>query len=175
MRSTSACTTARCSVPRGLDSTTASSSLVLDLLVAFEGDAVEHRRLVQMHDQPFAGALDRDLVEQAGRQQRLERRVARGFVEAPVGRGMEIGAHGLGVDAAIALDLDGSRRAGRARWRGEQPERAAISSAPATTSRPAASPPRPAPLDCHVITSRLSPIRPAPIEVRRAGRNNVWR
>ncbi len=40
-------------------------------LVAFEGDAVEHRGLGQMHDEPRAGAVDRDLVEQAGREQRL--------------------------------------------------------------------------------------------------------
>ena len=31
---------------------------VLYLLVAFECDAVEHGRLGQMHDQPFAGAID---------------------------------------------------------------------------------------------------------------------
>ena len=59
--------------------------LVLYFLVAFEGDAVEHRRLGEMHDQPFAGALDRHLVEQAGCQQRLQRRIARGVVEPPVG------------------------------------------------------------------------------------------
>src|SRR4029453_14009313 len=37
---------------------------VLDLLVAFECDAVEHRRFGQMHHKPFAGAFDRNLVEQ---------------------------------------------------------------------------------------------------------------
>ena len=66
MRATSVCTTARCSVPRGLDSIDRVKLLVLDLLVAFEGDAIEHRGFGEMHDQPLAGALDRHLVEQAG-------------------------------------------------------------------------------------------------------------
>ena len=105
---------ARCSVPRGLDSTTALEFLVLDLLVAFERHAVEHRRFVEMHDQPFAGALDRDIVEQAGCHQRLQRRIARGFIEAAVGRGVKIGTHRLGVDPAVALDLDGLGRDGSA-------------------------------------------------------------
>ena len=85
---------------------------VLDLLVALERDLVEHRRFGQMHDQSFANAVDRDLVEQIGRQQRLERGVARGFVEAAVGRGMEIGAHRLGIDASIAFDGDNVARPG---------------------------------------------------------------
>ena len=63
-----------------------------------------------MHDQPLAGALDRDLVEQAGRDQRLQRRIARGVVESAVGRRVEIGAHGLGIDAAIAFDHRWSSR-----------------------------------------------------------------
>ena len=63
---------------------------VLDLLVAFERDAVEHGRFGQMHDQPFAGAIDRNLVEQAGCDQRLQCRVARGVVEPSIGRGVKI-------------------------------------------------------------------------------------
>ena len=80
-----------------------SSSVSLIFLLPSNATLVEHRRFGQMHDQPFAGAIDRDLVEQIGRQQRLERGIARGVVEASVGRGMEIGAHRLGVDAAIAF------------------------------------------------------------------------
>ena len=83
---------------------------VLDLLVAFEGDAVEHRGLGDMHDQPLAGAVDRDLVEQAGRDQRFQRRIARGFIELSVGCGMKIRADGFGIDAAIAFDDDGVAR-----------------------------------------------------------------
>ncbi len=102
--------------------------LVLDLLVAFEGDAVEHRRFGQMHDQPFAGAIDRNLVEQAGCDQRLQRRIARGVVKPPVGRGVKIRTHRLGIDAAIALDHDGSRDDGAvsaaSRRRRHQPEHA---------------------------------------------------
>ena len=77
---------------------------VLDPLVAFESDLVEHRRLVQMHDQFLAVALDRNRVEQMGRDQRLQCRVARGLVKAPVGRGMEIRADGGGIDALVAFD-----------------------------------------------------------------------
>ena len=77
-------------------------------------------RFGQMHDQPFAGAIDRHLVEQAGRDQRLQRRVARGVVEPSVGRGVKIRAHGLGVDAAIAFDDDASRAAVRSRPTGAE-------------------------------------------------------
>ena len=62
-----------------------------------------------MHDEPFAGAIDRDLVEQAGCDQRLQRGIARSVVESSVGRGVKIGANGLGIDAAVALDDDGVR------------------------------------------------------------------
>ena len=133
MRPTSDCTTARCSAPRGSGFDDRVEFLVLDLLVAFEGDAVEHRGFMQMHDQPLAGALDRDIVEQAGCQHRFQRRIARGFVEASVGRGVEIRTHRLGVDAAIALDLDGL--GSPTACRSETSASAAISSAPAAIDR----------------------------------------
>ncbi len=38
---------------------------VFDFLVAFERDAIEYCGLRYMHDQPLAGALDRNIVEQA--------------------------------------------------------------------------------------------------------------
>ena len=88
----------------GLDH--AGKILVLDLLVAFEGDAVEKAGLGEMHHQPVAGAVDRHLVEQPGREQRLEPGIARGVVETPVGKGVEIAAHRLGIDAPVADDID---------------------------------------------------------------------
>ena len=97
--------------------------LVLDLLVAFERDAAKHRGFMQMHDQPIAGALDRYIVEHAGRQQRFQRGIARGLVEPPVGGCMKIRTHCFGVDAAIALHLDGFGHSGlckEQRERGDQ-------------------------------------------------------
>ena len=63
-----------------------------------------------MHDEPLADAVDRYIVEQAGRQQRFQRRVARNVVEPPVGRRMEIRTHRIGVDPAITLHGDGVGR-----------------------------------------------------------------
>jgi len=54
-----------------------------------------------MHDQPLCLALDRHIVEQAGRHERLEPRIARGLVEPSVGRRMEIGTHRLGIDTRL--------------------------------------------------------------------------
>jgi hypothetical protein len=79
---------------------------VLDLLIAFECDAVEHGRFGQMHHKSLAGAFDRNLFEQARRDQRFQRRVTRGVVEMPVGRCVEVGAYGLGIDAAVPFDDD---------------------------------------------------------------------
>ena len=83
---------------------------VLDLLVALECDAVEHGRFGKMHHKPLAGAFDGNLVEQARRDQRFQRRVTRGVVEMPVGRRVKVGAHGLGIDAAVPFDDDRSLR-----------------------------------------------------------------
>ena len=120
MRPTSACTVARCSEPRGFDSNGGGKVGVLDLLVAFECDAVEHGRFGHVHDQPLAGAFDGNLVEQAGCNQRFQRRVARGVVELPIRRRVKVGAHGLSIDAAIALDGDRCRCARLARFRRRQ-------------------------------------------------------
>ncbi len=70
---------------------------VLDLLIAFEGDAVQELRLGQMDDQSIAGAFDPDIVEQPGGVERLQRRIARGVIEPSVRRGVKVGAHGIGV------------------------------------------------------------------------------
>ena len=83
---------------------------VLDPLVALEDDLVQHRRLVQVHDQSFTGAFDRHGFEQMRSDQRFQRRVARGLVEAPVGRSVEIGADSRDIDALVAFD--GNQRSG---------------------------------------------------------------
>src|SRR6185295_3816062 len=81
---------------------------ILDLLVAFECDAVEHGRFGQMHHKPLAGAFDGNLFEQARCNQCFQRGVTCGFVEVPVGCWVKVGAHGLGIDAAVPLDDDRS-------------------------------------------------------------------
>jgi hypothetical protein len=80
---------------------------VFDALVALEDDFIQHWRLVQVHDQFFAGALDRHVFEQMRSDQRFQRRIPRGLVEMTVGRGMEIRAHGRDIDALVAFDFDG--------------------------------------------------------------------
>ena len=79
---------------------------ILDLLVAFECDAVEHRRFGQVHHKPIAGAFDGNLVEQAGCDQRFQGRVTCGVVEKPVGRCVKVRAYCLGIDAAVTFDND---------------------------------------------------------------------
>ncbi len=63
-----------------------------------------------MHYKPFAGATDRNVVEQTCRQQRLECCIAGGVVVSPVGGRMKIRAHRVGVDTAIALHGDSGAR-----------------------------------------------------------------
>ena len=87
--------------------------LVLDLLVALERDAVDHRVFDHRDDDTAAGLVDLHVLEQAGRDQRLEAVVDRGLIETPAGTGPEIGADRLGLDAAIALDHDRLRRLAR--------------------------------------------------------------
>ena len=110
MRSTSACTSARCKVPPAFDCT-GRQLLVLDLLVSLEGDAPEQRSLGHLDDDPIAAVLDLGLLEQIGRQQFLQAGIERGVVElaAP---GFEGRADGGGIDAAVAFDRD---RGGRLR------------------------------------------------------------
>ena len=66
MRCTSACTVGRDSVPRGFDCTSALELLVLGLLVAFEGDPVDHRVLDHGDHQAAAGMADAHVGEQTG-------------------------------------------------------------------------------------------------------------
>ena len=174
MRLTSDCTAARCSVPRGFDFDGCGKVGVLDLLVAFEGDAIEHRRFGDVHDKPLAGAVDRNLVEQARCDQRFQRRIARGFVELPVGAGVKIGAHGFGIDAAIAFDDDRSCsgrccRFGRNGVAKINPERRGQQAACGT--QPMRSQDLRDAFDPHVLPdSHLT----ACDRIARAGRKNVW-
>ncbi len=77
--------------------------LVLHPVVAFEGKPVDHRRFHHRDDDAAAGLGDVDVVEQAGRIERLQRSVDLGGVEALAGTDLEIAAHRLGFDAAVAL------------------------------------------------------------------------
>jgi hypothetical protein len=51
--------------------------------------------------------IDLDLLEQIGRHQCFQRGVERCGIVMAVGRRVELGTDGLGIDATIALDIDG--------------------------------------------------------------------
>ena len=72
MRCTSACTVGRDSVPRGFDWTSRCELLVLGLLVAFEGNPVDHRVFDHGHHDAAAGLVDADVGEKPGGVERLE-------------------------------------------------------------------------------------------------------
>ena len=76
--------------------------LVLGLLVAFKGNAVDHRVFDHGDNETVAGMIDADVGEQAGRVKRLQR-----LVDVLRAAAAEIGANGIGFDAAIAFDGDG--------------------------------------------------------------------
>ena len=120
---------------------------VLDLLVALESDAIEYRGFGEMHNQPLpGGTFDCHVLEHAGAQERFERCIARGLVEPAIGRRVEIRTHRLGIDAAIALHLDGLRRKRLARQK-PQPRKnqtARGDRAPASPERRPVIPHRPA-------------------------------
>ena len=80
--------------------------LVLDLLVALESNAIDHRIFNHGHHQMTAGLVDLDVLEQAGLDQRLQAVIDGRLIEAPAGAGLEIRADGLDFDTPVALDLD---------------------------------------------------------------------
>ena len=97
MRWTSAWTTAREKVPRGL---------VLDPAIAFELNPVDDRRLGDRHDDLRAGATDLNVLEQAGTDQRLVGAVDLELVE-PLSRPQpEIRLNRARFDPPIALNDD---------------------------------------------------------------------
>jgi hypothetical protein len=91
--------------------------LVLDLLVAFEGDAPDHGVFDHGHDQPAAHLIDSHVLEQAGLDQGLEAVVDLGLPEPAAGAWLEIGTDGLDLDTPVPLDGDRRHRLGRSRYR----------------------------------------------------------
>ncbi len=55
-----------------------------------------------------AGLRDADILKQAGGIKRLQGGIDLGGVEMLAGRYLEVGAHRIGIDAAVALDDDGA-------------------------------------------------------------------
>src|SRR3977135_3225322 len=80
--------------------------LVLDLLVALEGNAADNRGFGHRPQQMTTRLTDSDVLEQAGLDQRFEAVIDTALVETPAGTRLEIGANGLDLDAAGALDLN---------------------------------------------------------------------
>ncbi|MGY4595805.1 hypothetical protein ACVWXL_003551 [Bradyrhizobium sp. GM22.5] len=87
----------------GLDFT--GELLVLDLLVALEGNAADHRVFHHGDDDLATGpAVDPDVLEQAGLDQRLEAVVDGTLIQATAGTRLEVGADRLHLDPAISFD-----------------------------------------------------------------------
>src|SRR5207253_9760488 len=97
-----------CATRLGLDFS--RKLLVLDLLVAFEGDAPDHGVFDHGHDQPAARLVDSHVLEQAGLDQGLEAVVDLGLPEPAAGAWLEIGTDGLDLDAPVPLDGDRRHR-----------------------------------------------------------------
>ncbi len=81
--------------------------LVLGLLVALEGDPVDHRVLHHRDDQPAAGVADAHVGKQSGRVKRLEAFVDLGGTQLAAWAGLEIGADGGRLDPPVAFNDDG--------------------------------------------------------------------
>jgi hypothetical protein len=81
--------------------------LVLDLLVAFESDAVDDRVFDDREDQPAALHRRANVLEQAGGVERLHAFIDLECIESAARARPEIGPDGVGFDALIALDDDG--------------------------------------------------------------------
>jgi hypothetical protein len=79
---------------------------ILDFLVAFEGNSIEHLGFHHVNDDVLTRALDPDVIELPRRGHLLQGFVKRGGIVAPGIVHMEIAAHGVGVDATIALDAN---------------------------------------------------------------------
>ncbi len=88
----------------------ASKFGVLDFLVAFECDAVEQLCFGQVDHHFVASPLNRHVVEQPGRDQRLQRGVEGCGIELFPRPGMKIRPHGIGLDPPIAFHNNGLAR-----------------------------------------------------------------
>src|SRR5882757_3913992 len=91
--------------------------LVLDLLVALEGNAADHRVFDHRHQQVTTRLIDLHVLEQAGLDQRFQAVINTALVETPAGTGFEIRADGLDFNAPVALDLDRRNGLGEGRRR----------------------------------------------------------
>src|SRR4030081_1999299 len=80
--------------------------LVLDLLIALEGNAADHRVFDHGHDQATARLTDSDVLEQAGLDQRPDAVIDTRLIEAPAGPWFEIGADSLDLDTPVPFDLN---------------------------------------------------------------------
>ena len=77
--------------------------LVLDLLVALEGNAADHRVFNHGHYHSTAGLVDLHVLEQSGFDQRFQAVIDAGLVKAPARTRLEIGANGFDFDAPVAF------------------------------------------------------------------------
>ena len=84
--------------------------IVLDLLVTLEGDAVDDRVFRDLHDQGRALHVDRDIGEQAGAEQCLQRPVCGRRIVGLAFLELQVGPDGLRLGADIALNLHGGDR-----------------------------------------------------------------
>ena len=100
----SACTIARDSVPRGFDWISALICSSFRLLVALEGDPVDHLGLDHGDDQAPARPADADVLKKAGGDQCLEAIIDPRCIELAIGARLEVGPNGIGFDPPIAFD-----------------------------------------------------------------------
>jgi len=78
----------------------------LIFLLPSKATRADHGVLHHRHHNVAAGPADLHVLEQPGRDQRLETIVDSRLIELPGGLGCEIGANRLGLHAAIAFNHD---------------------------------------------------------------------
>jgi len=133
MRPTSACTAARCSAPRGLDSIAAERSASLTFLLPSKATRPSTGCFGHTHDKALTAAINCDLFEQAGCDQRLQCRIARGYRRSARQVQRENKIEPFGIDAAIAFDHDYFSRRLHSFCRPLKPSEAIRSGRPATS------------------------------------------
>src|ERR1700692_4025541 len=78
--------------------------LILDLLVALEGDASDHRIFNHGYHEVTTGLADPDVLEQAGLDQRFQAVIDLRLIQPPVGTRSEIGADRVPFDPPVSFD-----------------------------------------------------------------------
>ena len=91
--------------------------LVLDLLVALERNAADHRVFHHGDDQPATGLVDAHVLEQTGLDQRFQTVVNPTLIEPTAGTGLKVRTNGLHLDAAVSFDHDRTGALSRCRHR----------------------------------------------------------